>query len=387
MNTNGHERRGTGVKGRGGQTVNTKHQTPNTREASNLKHQRRPEGLGAWSLVFLWCLVFGVWCLCSSCSGLHRVPSAAAAAAPVWPLAPDQPRIRYVRSIATPADIGSGPGRWKRVVNFFTGETTEEERFAKPFAVALDEAGNLCLADTGKNAVYYFDLAHKKWHRWTAAGKQAFAFPVAVACRKGVFYVADSELGKILAFGEDGREVLTIAAPLQRPAGLAFLGDSLIVADSQAQMVRIFDLAGHQKLQFGKRGLGPGEFNYPTHVGTDSQGHVLVTDSLNSRVQVFDSSGNFVAQIGGPGDAPGSFGRPKGVAADSFGHIYVVDALFDTVQVFDLSGRFLLPWGEGGTRPGQFGVPAGIAISQNNLIYVADSYNRRVQVFEYLGEQ
>ena len=331
----------------------------------------------------------------ASCVSTKPPPSAESTPNLVWPSRPDAPRIRYVRSIASPADIGSGPSRWKRIVRFVTGDTGERQSLSKPFGVALDEAGNLCLTDTGNNSVSYCDLARKQWTRWQAVGKTRFTSPVAIARRHGIFYVADSELGKVFAFREDQRELFTIASPLQRPAGLAIAGDSLVVADSQAHSVFVFDLRDQPpkdsapvlRFQFGKRGLGPGEFNYPTHVGVDGSGHLLVTDSLNSRVQVFDGAGKFLAEIGSSGDAPGHFGRPKGVAADSFGHIYVVDAVFDNVQIFDLSGRLLLSWGQGGSKPGEFGVPAGIAISADNKIYVADSYNRRVQVFEYLGEQ
>jgi|ERR1051325_7397082 DNA-binding beta-propeller fold protein YncE len=328
-----------------------------------------------------------VW-LAVSCAGPKLdTPEAVETARPVWPPAPDQPRIRYVRSIATPADLGRSPGGFKRVLSAITGETGERERFSKPFGLTLDEKGNLCLTDMGNNAVYYCDLGRKQWRRWLGAGKRPFGSPVAMGRRDGTFYVADSGLGHLSAFTEDGRESFTISSPLQRPAGLAVTADSLIVADSQAHAIFVFDLRGRMRFRFGRRGTGPGEFNYPTHVATDKEGHVLITDSLNGRVQVFDAAGKFIAQIGTAGDAPGSFGRPKGVAADTFGHIYVVDAMFDNVQIFDLKGRLLLGWGEGGTKPGQFGVPAGIAIGPDNRIYVADSYNRRVQVFEYIGEE
>src|ERR1041385_4329700 len=42
-----------------------KHQTPNSKLQKNSKHQRSLDSalvFGIWKLVFLWCLVFGVWC-------------------------------------------------------------------------------------------------------------------------------------------------------------------------------------------------------------------------------------------------------------------------------------------------------------------------------------
>src|SRR5262249_18343048 len=152
----------------------------------------------------------------------------------------------------------------------------ERESLIKPLGVALDESGNVCITDTGNNTVCYLDLAGKRWRRWSSAGKTRFVSPVSVACKRGLFFVADSELGPVLAFREDGREVLSITTPLKRPAGLAVLEDSLAVADSAAHVVFVFDLNGRPRFQFGTHGDAPGEFNFPTHVATDSQGHLLV---------------------------------------------------------------------------------------------------------------
>jgi DNA-binding beta-propeller fold protein YncE len=311
---------------------------------------------------------------------------AAPAAVPTWPAAPDQPRVVFVRTISRAADIGQSPSVWRRMAHFVTGGEAAQDGLLKPFGVAVDESGNLCVADTGRSAVFYCDLARRQWRRYDAAGKTHFSSPVAVAHRAGVFYVADSELGKVFAFGADGRVAFTLAAPLQRPAGLALASDSLLVVDSQAHAVFVFDLQGRLRSRFGTRGTGAGEFNFPTHISSDSAGHLLVTDSLNSRIQVFNAQGKFMSQIGSAGDMPGHFGRPKGVAADSFGHVYVADAVFDNIQVFDLSGRLLLNLGTGGPGPGEFGLPAGIAIGPDNQIYIADSYNHRVQVLRYVGK-
>ncbi len=306
---------------------------------------------------------------------------------PVWPLPPDEPRVVYVKSISGPADIGQTPSLWGRLAHWATGSTGQSQNLQKPFSVALDESGNLCLTDTGANTVSYCDFQHKKWHSWNAVGKIRFQSPVAVVRRNGIFYVADSQLAKILAFKDNGKLLFQISAPLKRPVGLAINGSTLAVADSQAHCIFMFDLQGNFRSRLGQRGTGPGEFNFPTDVAFDTQNHLLVNDSLNSRVQVFAADGKFLSAIGGAGDTSGNFGRPKGVAVDTFNHIYVADALFNNVQIFDLSGRLLLSLGEAGTAPGQFGLPTGLAIGTNNLIYVADGYNHRIQVLKYIGGQ
>jgi DNA-binding beta-propeller fold protein YncE len=305
--------------------------------------------------------------------------------APVWPAPPDQPRITYVRSLHNPRDIGQSLSIFTRFGHWLTGENGESVALQKPFGLALDESGNLCIADTGANLICYLDFKNRKWRRYPAAGKTTFVSPVAVMKHNGIFYVADSALGKVLAFRENGKSAFEMTNSLTRPVGLAINGDSLAVVDSQAHAIFVFDLTGKFLFKFGQRGTAPGQFNFPTHIANDANGHWLVTDSLNCRIQIFSADGKFISQFGSGGDTSGHFGRPKGVAADCFNHFYIVDAVFDNVQIFNATGRLLLNFGQSGSGLGEFGLPAGIVIAPDNTIYVADGYNHRVQIFKYLA--
>jgi DNA-binding beta-propeller fold protein YncE len=332
--------------------------------------------------MFMLGLLAGCLASCAARPRETAVPTPAA----VWPPAPAEPRITYVQELRGPRDIGQKPSIWRTVGNWITGDTGESLNLRKPFAVALDENGNLCITDTDAKLVCFCDFAHKRWHRFDGVGKIKFASPVAVASRHGVFYVADSELAKVFAFRDDGKPIFEIAAPLKRPVGLALVGDSLCVVDSQAHAVFVFGLDGKLKFSFGKRGNGPGEFNFPTCVAAGGPGQLAVSDTLNSRVQVFDLSGKFLSQFGSNGDTSGHFARPKGIAADAAGNFYVVDALFDNFQIFNPAGQLLLNVGEPGNGLGEFALPNGIAIGADGRIYVADAFNHRVQIFKLLGQ-
>lgn len=342
-------------------------------------NMRRPltflaTGLAAW---------IAVSCVSSS---NPTAPAPAPAPPRVWPPAPNQPRIAYVESLHGPRDVGQGPGAFRALADWITGEPAENLDLCKPFAVALDEKGTLCIADTDARLVCHVDFAHRKWKRYAGAGRTKFASPVAVARRNGIFYVADSELDKVIAFDDRGQALFELGAPMKRPVGLAIAGDSLFVVDSQAHAVFAYGLDGKFKFQFGRRGTDPGEFNFPTCAVADHHGHLVISDTINCRVQVFDLDGRFVSQFGSNGDTSGHFARPKGIAVDSEGHIYVVDAVFDNFQVFDADGQLLLNVGESGANPGEFGLPNGIAIGANNRIYVADAFNHRVQIFKYVSQ-
>ena len=324
----------------------------------------------------------------NGCATSERAKSAAELTPQlVWPSPPDAPRIAYVQSISGPGDVGIKLSTGARALRWIFGSNKDAETLVKPFGVALDEDGNLCITDTGANAVAFHHRTKRTWQRWDRIGAVRFVSPVSVAKRNGTIFVADSGLAAIVAFSEKGTLLFTITNRLQRPVGVAVHGARLFVADSARHAVMIFDLAGNYVAEFGQRGAGSGEFNYPTHIATDSEGTLYVTDSMNARVQMFDSSGKFKSQLGSAGDAPGHFGRPKGLAVDSFGHLYVIDALFDRVQVFDREGPLLLNFGGSGSRPGEFWLANGVAIGRTNEVYIADAYNRRVQVFRYVGGQ
>ena len=323
-------------------------------------------------------------CLLTSCA--TRSAETPAAAAPVWPPPPEAPRITWQRSIGGPGDLGVRRSTLGRIGDWLTGETAGGSGFVRPFGIALDETGNLCLTDTGSRTVCYFDWTQKIWRRWEQAGAVRFDTPVAVAKHGGIFYVADTGLASVVMFDEQGKLRGEIKAGLQRPSGVAVAGNRLLVADSQAQSVLIFGLDGKALGSFGSRGAGEGQFNFPTHISADMAGNLLVTDSLNSRLQVFDPQGRFLRQIGSLGDSPGHFSRPKGVAGDTHGHLYVVDANFDNVQIFDKQGQLLMSLGGAGNGPGQFWLPNGIAVSRDNVIYITDSYNQRIQVLKFTGE-
>lgn len=312
--------------------------------------------------------------------------SASSTAGLAWPPPPATPCVVFVQNLTGPADAGVKLPTLSRIAGWISGSSAATAPLDKPFGLALDDDGNLLLTDTGAGAVCCLDRTAKKWWRWEQVGKTHFQSPVAAARQRETIFVADSALGKVLAFDLKGKPRFEITQELERPAGLVLSRDKLFVADSQRHQVVTYDLQGKFLSKFGRRGGAPGEFNFPTHLAIDPSGRLFVTDSLNCRIQIFDANGQFQRAIGKSGDGPGCFNRPKGVALDRFGHLYVVDALFDNVQIFDDQGHLLLDWGEAGSDPGQFWLPNGIAIGSDNVIYVADSYNHRVQVFRYTGK-
>lgn len=303
----------------------------------------------------------------------------------VWPPPPLPARIRFLKSVARPEDIGVPPSFWRRLGEFIVGP--RNEWLIRPTAVATT-GPIMYIADAGAQALWMLDTERGRFRKVGKARGQPFVSPVAVAVGRERVYLADSFLGKIFVYdlGLDLKTVI-VDQEMQRPAGLAFdrAADRLYVADARAHRVWIFTAEGRRIGVIGRRGTDGGEFNFPTHVAVDRVGTIYVTDALGFRIQVFERDGRFRSAFGRHGDSSGEFASPKGVAVDSEGHVYVVESLFDAVQIFDLRGRFLLSFGDRGLRPGQFWLPAGVFIDAADRIYVADSYNQRIQVFQYIA--
>ncbi len=303
-----------------------------------------------------------------------------------WPAPPQPPRIRLVNVVTSPEDLGIQPSLWRRVAEFFVGK--QEGFFVRPTSVAV-RGGAVYVADPGAQTLWILDPSQRRVRRVRKADGQALVSPVAVALGgTSRIYLADSYRGQVFVFDQDGQWVQTLAVEgMRRPAGLAYDGatDRLYVADSAAHRIWVFTGDGRLQRSIGKRGISPGDFNFPTHVAVGGDHKLYVTDALGFRIQIFDRAGDLVGVFGRHGNGSGDFAAPKGVGSDSVGHIYVVDALFDTIQVFDQRGQLLLNFGDHGSGQGQFWLPGGLFIDARDRIYVTDAYNRRIQIFQYLG--
>lgn len=300
----------------------------------------------------------------------------------VWPLPPDAPRVRYVRSIWGDKDLT----RKSDALDILAGEGLSND-LVKPFSVTTDATGKIFVADTARRIVFVFDETAAKTS-FLGMREKPFKQPVCVAVdAAGRIYVTDTIYDTVMVFSPDDRLIAQYGkGVLDGPSGVA-VDDSrrrVYVVSTKTHRIEAFSLDdGRHLFGFGSRGAGKGQFNYPSGVAVGPDGRLFVVDSMNFRVQIFSSEGVYERQLGGMGDAAGQFTRPKGVAVDAEGNIYVTDAAFNNFQIFNAAGSLLLFVGSGGvSMPGEFSLPAGIHVDRKGRIFVADQLNRRVQIFE-----
>jgi sugar lactone lactonase YvrE len=293
----------------------------------------------------------------------------------VWPLPPDKPRIRYLGSFAKPEHLPRSGGRAfldallpqdpRLRIQSPTGLALSPDE--RTLFVACGPAGRVIAVDLEAGAMRL--VAAEEGH------KAVQPFDVAVDA-EGRLFVSDKLGNAILAYDADGRflrafgqEVLQnpMALALDRKRQLLYVVNGAAVKATEHR-VEVFSLAGEHLRTMGKRGSGPGEFNFPSYLFVDPAGNLYVADMLNFRIQVFDPDGGqleLFGQIGG--GEPGTFDKIKGMAFDSFRNLYVVDSLHG-VQILNARHQPLMFFGGQGFMKS----PNAIVIDSRNRIFVSD---------------
>ncbi|MHC5157046.1 MAG: 6-bladed beta-propeller [Planctomycetota bacterium] len=304
----------------------------------------------------------------------------------VWPDLPEVPRIAYVGSISTEEDLKPAVS-WSQGLTELIFGRDDVGVLVSPTAVICD-AQKMYITDSSPGVLHIFDMQSRQYKQVSALSpNERLMMPVAIAFMGQNICIADSVLKRVCVFDKEGDFKFAFGQDvLSRPTGVAFSvsNQRVYVADTANHKVNVFDEKGQWLFEFGSRGVGPGKFNFPTHLWADRDGKIYVSDTLNYRVQVFSEDGTFMTVFGIHGDRPGNFAHPAGVATDSDGHVYVVDKQYENIQIFDSEGNILMAFGTEGHGPGDFWLPAGLYICSNDRIYIADSFNKRIQVFQYL---
>jgi DNA-binding beta-propeller fold protein YncE len=170
-----------------------------------------------------------------------------------------------------------------------------------------------------------------------------------------------------------------------QPVGIAHDGPGgtgrLYVADSAAARVYIFDREGYTLR------IVRGDFlQRPCGLAYDARRRLLfVADAALHQVIVLSRDGRLVARLGQRGTAAGQFNYPTNVAVDSQGRLYVSDSLNFRVQQFDAQLKHLRTIGQKGDLPGYFSQPKGVAVDSQDHLYVVDANFEAVQIFDGEG--
>jgi len=311
----------------------------------------------------------------------------------VWPLPPEQPRLRFEALIRGVADVE--PVKKANFLDRVAGIQVRDLKptFSKPYGIAVNSKGVIFVSDSTQGVVFALDRANHKATYYGITPQARVRMPMGIAVdARDRLWVADAISGKVYVFDTDGTLIWGLGkmGEMNNPTGVA-VDDSrhrAYVVDSKAHKVLVYDTeTGMLSVTFGKRGSDDGEFNYPTNIALSPDGsRIYVADTMNFRIQVFSADYKFVSQFGGQGMRWGNFSKPKGISVDRFGNIYVVDSDYCNFQIFEPKNFSLLLFvGGPGNMPGTFYLPAGIHVDGNDNLYVVDQLNHRIQILKLLN--
>ena len=260
-----------------------------------------------------------------------------------------------------------------------------------PIGVAVDQAGNVYVADAGNNVI----------RKMNPAG--------IITTVAGNGYGAGMGAG-----GYSGDTGPATMAELHLPYDVAVDdAGNLYIADLDNGAVRKVNSAGIITTFAGRGGLNPGDGGPATAaqigdisgVATDAAGNVYFSDQTFSRIRKVDIAGiittvagNGVGGYGGD-NGPASSAEiedPEGLAVDAAGNIYFADQQNNIVRKVDTNGIITTIAGTPGTIEGfsgdngpataaQLAGPSGVDIDSAGNVYIGDWGNNRVRMVSPAG--
>lgn len=242
-----------------------------------------------------------------------------------------------------------------------TNGTGAQARFNEPFGVAVDDAGNVYVADASNNAI----------RKITAAG------------------VVTTLAGGSGAGTADGTGT---AAQLDEPRGICIDSTgTLYVADYDNHTIRkitsagvVTTLAGRADVPGNADGVGTAAtFRGPMGIAVDSAGIVYVADSGNRSIRRITTSGT-VSTLSVSG---ATLGEVRGITVSTSGAILVADYGSHTIRSISSSGAVTTVAGaadapgtaDGSSTAARFHYPSALAILSDGSLVVADTDNDTIR--------
>jgi sugar lactone lactonase YvrE len=271
----------------------------------------------------------------------------------------------------------AGNGEWVEVDD---GSPATSADLDLPFAVALDGAGNLYIADSSHNRIRKVDAKTQIISTYAGTGVQGYS-------------------------GDSG---LAINASIDSPHGLTIDGaGNLYFADTGNHVIRRIDAAtgiittvvgsGQQGYSGDGQSALAAEMNMPTEVVVDAAGNLYITDTLSNCIREVNATNGTIETIVGNGTAgyagdggpaaSAELNTPYGIAFDAQGNLYIADSGNNRVRevvggtISTVAGNGTQGFaGDGGPAvDAELYSPSGVAFDPAGNLYIGDTQNNRVR--------
>ena len=285
------------------------------------------------------------------------------------------------------------------------GGPATEALLTFPYSVAVDEAGNLYIADSENHRIRKVDAESGIITTFAGTGEEGF----------------------------DGDGGPATEADLDWPSGVAVdAAGNVYIADQENERIRKVDTEGIITTfagsgAYGYRGGEDGipateaKLNWPTGVAVGANGHVYIADSYNNLIREVDTEG-IITTIAGTGRVFGFFEKPDeddvgdggpateakldwpiGITVDAEGNVYVADRGHHRIRKLTRMGaEYVITTiagtgdegdededgdiGDGGAATeAQLDGPRGVAVDVEGNVYVADTGANRIRQIDLEG--
>jgi sugar lactone lactonase YvrE len=255
-------------------------------------------------------------------------------------------------------------------------------RLALPRGVAMDDDGNVYIADLSNNRVRRVD---------------AVTGVITTVAGTGTY-------------GYNGDGILATSAQLAEPAGVAIDGaGNLYIADNSNNRIRRVDavsglittVAGNGDDGLNADGIDAttARLSAPQGVAIDSAGHLFIADTFHSRVRRVDASTGLISTIAGTGEygyngddiaaTAAQFRFVWGIALDADDNLYIADSWSHRVRRVDatsgvvttVAGTGVEGFGGDGAAAtaAQLDSPYAVAVDPDGNLFIADTMNQRIR--------
>ena len=132
----------------------------------------------------------------------------------------------------------------------------------------------------------------------TAPGELYYPCGVAINEATNQIFVANCNNHRIEIFSDTGEYLNQLGGELHNPWGIAIHENSLFVSGYMSHTISKYSLTDFSLVKhIGREGSNNGEFNNPTQLTTDPNGHVYIADTYNHRICVLDIDLHHVRNI------------------------------------------------------------------------------------------
>ncbi len=205
----------------------------------------------------------------------------------------------------------------------------------------------------------------------------ALARVSAVAVMGGDILVADSKANAIFIFDSAGKLLKKSSAPLKAPGGLGVGNGRIYVADTGNSRIVVLSADGLLQWAFSGKGTLPGQLDGPRDAAFGADDRVYVADTGNSRVQVFNSDGIFLYGFPVLKADKVTRLRPARIAVDNSGFIYISDPEKSLIIKYDRAGNPLKSYNLAND---------GMAVDAYGILYTISGKEGKVREISEAGE-